>query len=293
MGIASTANSFAFHKNAAIASGTQNIRNNIFVNARSNAAAGTGKHYAVYMLTSGANAALSNNVYFAPGTNGFMGFDGATDVAAYAAGWVSGDINSFLADPALLNPTGTAATLNLHVDPATPSAAESGAIPVASVTTDFDNDPRNATMPDIGADEFSGSTPAPVVTLAALPATAQCIATARTITATVTSLGGPVTSVTLNYNNGSAGSVPMTLSTGSATNGTWTGTIPAASPANTTVTWSVSANNGTFTTTDNGASYQDVYLTGVTTTAGNSSSWRARLCRCGISRYVNYRWKYR
>lgn len=257
---------YAFHKNSGTIAGSENIRNNIFVNARSNASSGGGKHYAIYFTGNATNIGISNNIYHAPGVDGLMGFDGVADVVAYASGWAAGDINSFLFDPVLMAPNGSATTLDLHVNSAVPSPAESGAMPIAGITDDFDGNTRNVSNPDIGADEFSGTTPAPVMLTSPTPANPQCTATARTITATVTSIS-PVTSVVLNYNNGAAGSTPMTLTTGTSTNGTWTATLPAASPANSVVTWNVVASNGGFTTTEGGASYQDAYLTNVVTTA--------------------------
>jgi hypothetical protein len=272
-----TTNTFAFHKNGTLASGTENVKNNIFANVRS----GGGKHYAVYLLTNATGVSLSNNVYYTPGLNGTMGFNGTADVTTYTNGWAAGDINSYVGDPQFINPTGSSSTLDLHISTATPSPAESGATPVALVTDDFDGNARSATLPDIGADEFSGTTPTPVLTnVTRTPTNPQCVATARTISVTISSLGGPITSVTLDYNNGAAGSTAMTLSSGTTTNGVWTGIIPAASPASSVVTWSITASNG-FATTYIGSSYQDAYLTGSTTTAtatpaavctGNTSS---------------------
>lgn len=57
------------------------------------------------------------------------------------------DANSISAPaPFLLTP-------DLHINPATPSAIESGGAPVAGITSDFDNDTRHVATPDIGADE--------------------------------------------------------------------------------------------------------------------------------------------
>lgn len=57
------------------------------------------------------------------------------------------DANSLVASPPfLLAP-------DLHLDTTSPTALESAGSPVAGVTFDFDNAARNATTPDIGADE--------------------------------------------------------------------------------------------------------------------------------------------
>jgi photosystem II stability/assembly factor-like uncharacterized protein len=45
----------------------------------------------------------------------------------------------------------------LHIEPAIPTNIESHATPIAGITTDFDGNTRNATTPDIGADEFTGA----------------------------------------------------------------------------------------------------------------------------------------
>ena len=46
---------------------------------------------------------------------------------------------------------------HLHINAAIATYLEKGAIPIAGIDTDFDGQPRNATQPDIGADEFDGT----------------------------------------------------------------------------------------------------------------------------------------
>ncbi|MEI2748137.1 MAG: GEVED domain-containing protein [Ferruginibacter sp.] len=150
----------------------------------------------------------------------------------------------------------------LHLVPAIVTQVESGAQVIAGITTDFDNNTRSALTPDVGADEFSGTSPAPVFSNVTVPAY-TCTPTAHIINADVTTISGTITSVVLNYNNGSAGSVPMTLVSGD----TYTGTIPAGS-SGVTVTWSISATNSLpLSSTFNGVSYKDDPLFGLTVTA--------------------------
>jgi parallel beta-helix repeat protein len=64
------------------------------------------------------------------------------------------DQNSISADPSFVS---IAFPYNLHVVP--PSPVDGTGIPIVGITTDFDGDIRNATTPDIGADEFGVAGP--------------------------------------------------------------------------------------------------------------------------------------
>ena len=138
--------------------GTNNareFRNNIFVNARSNNGA-TSKHYAVIY---GGNSASPNgltasgNIFFATGTGGVLGLYNTVDRSTLAA-WQAAtgvDATSAFVDPLLVNPSGTAATLDLHLQASSP--AENGGLSISAVTDDFDGQTRsNLTPTDIGAD---------------------------------------------------------------------------------------------------------------------------------------------
>lgn len=135
-------------------SGTYDIRNNIFYMARSNASTG-GKMYAINFTTNTTGVTLNNNLYYAPGTGGYIGYTGAADQAAYTAGWVANDVNSVSADPQFLAATGTSATVDLHMNiyGSSPASNATTYVP-ASVTTDYDGNTRSTTTPDMGADEF-------------------------------------------------------------------------------------------------------------------------------------------
>ena len=133
--------------------------NNIFVNARSNGG-GTGKHYAVnYAGTGGLTA--GGNIFLASGTGGVLGLynsAGVTTLAAWQAA-TGRDATSAVVDPLFVNPTGTAATVDLHSQPNNP-AEGSGVMLTdaltgtpATVADDFDGQTRSILTPvDIGAD---------------------------------------------------------------------------------------------------------------------------------------------
>ncbi|RAK64063.1 hypothetical protein DLM85_19155 [Hymenobacter edaphi] len=124
--------------------GTDVVRNNVLVNARSNGTA-TGTHAAV-TLNATASTTFSNNVYYAPGTGGTVALVGGTPASS-----LSGDANSAVADPMFVNATAATPDLHIRTDVATP--VESKGVALASVPDDFDGTPRNAGTPDVGADE--------------------------------------------------------------------------------------------------------------------------------------------
>ena len=152
-GIAGTTGStYCFY--STVTTNTRNILDNIFYNARSGGA--TGKHYAIRVAGTGYNPAglTSNyNLLLANGaTGGTLGFYGA-DMATIAA-WKAAtgqDMASGNGDPNYVNPTGTSALVDLHVQSPTP--IEAAGIVISSVTDDYDGQTRSTlTPPDIGVD---------------------------------------------------------------------------------------------------------------------------------------------
>jgi hypothetical protein len=131
------------------------LSNNIFYNARSNAS-GIGKNYAIDIA--GANASpiiitLNNNLYFANGTNGFLGRFNATNYNILAA-WVSdlqNDNNSKFGNPNFENILGSSAAFNYHLTGVT--LAESNGTTANTTLLDVDGETRASLTPvDIGAD---------------------------------------------------------------------------------------------------------------------------------------------
>ncbi|MFB6317172.1 right-handed parallel beta-helix repeat-containing protein [Saccharicrinis sp. FJH54] len=127
------ANSTAFYINAG---GNNNIVNNILVNSNVG--------YAYYVISAASIGVSDYNDIFTNGTNvGYWGANKATLADFQAAS--SKDANSISVDPQFVSAT------DLHV---TAEEIDSVATPLTEVTTDIDGEMRDATFPDIGADEF-------------------------------------------------------------------------------------------------------------------------------------------
>ncbi|MFL5747283.1 MAG: beta strand repeat-containing protein [Niastella sp.] len=137
--------------------GTDNVQNNIFVNNRSNATTG-GLHNAIW-VNALAGMTFDHNIYGYGGTGGNFAAaapGGASFAATYTSGWnIGGDLASQAADPLFIDATGAATTVDLHITTAAVSPANGAAVPFTLVTDDIDGEARNATTPDVGADEFS------------------------------------------------------------------------------------------------------------------------------------------
>ena len=198
---------------------------------------------------------------------------------------VTRDQASATENPSFASTTGSSSTF-LHFAASTNTLAESGGSNVSGITADFDGDVRQGnggyagagTAPDIGADEFEGNNPAPAITGASItPSTNQCTALSRAVSCTATTPSGTITGVVINY---SINGTPQTAITMTNTSGNiWDGTIPAASPANAVITWSIVATNSIpYSITYTGASYQDAPFTGVTASA---TATPAILCGTG------------
>ena len=264
-GVGNSGNTYAF--NSLVVTNTRNYRNNIFYNARSNGT-GTGKHYAIQVGGSSANPAgltLNYNDYLSNGTGGYFGRFGSNDYTSIAT-WrlqVGQDINSQNEDPQFLNPTGSAAAVNLHISPTQPTPIEGTGTDIPAILMDYDLETRAGLTPvDIGADAVNAvAIILPVInSVAKNPDANQCIATDRTITANITAGSYDLSSVVLKYKYNSGTTTSVTMTGGNIAAGTtsdWTGIIPTASPLNATVTWSVTVTAGATTKTTNGSSYAD------------------------------------
>lgn len=151
-GVGTTAtNTFAFQRTASATS--DDVRNNIFVNARSNSSTG-GKHYQVFLINN-TTITLNNNIYFGGGTGSVFGTlnNGTSDVFNYSLGWVSSDLSSGVADPQFVNAGGSAQTGDLHISSTLATPIESNGTLISSITDDIDGQLRSGLSPtDIGAD---------------------------------------------------------------------------------------------------------------------------------------------
>jgi hypothetical protein len=195
---------------------TTDLRDNIFVNNRSNST-GTGKHYLI-SLDSLSGVTSNYNDFNQTGTGAIFGVVGVTDSTTLAF-WranTSQDANSIFSDPQFLSPASAAATVNLHISPSIATVVEGSGILISPPTDDFDGQTRSTMTPvDMGADagNFNGldATP-PAITYSALGSTSSTAN--RTLSITVTDATGVPTSGTglprLYFRKGTSGSYATT-----------------------------------------------------------------------------------
>ncbi|NWG27626.1 MAG: T9SS type A sorting domain-containing protein [Ignavibacteriaceae bacterium] len=155
-----------FHTNSTTST-TANLdmRNNIVVNLSN--ASGTGKTVAFRRSAVNVNlnnySTLSNNNCFyagTPGASNVIFFDGTNfdqTIEEFKTRVAPRETFSFTESVPFVNDT--TAPYDLHVRTDVATQTESGGTPITSpitITTDYDGDLRNATTPDVGADEFNG-----------------------------------------------------------------------------------------------------------------------------------------
>ena len=150
----STSNTFAMQSTG---TGTRSFLNNLLVNNRNGGT--TGNHYCLSLAGTGVNPSgltSNNNLFQASGDNGFFLSYNSTNIDNLPSMTSANgqDAGSFSCDPKLLNPTGTASTVDLHISaPPVPTLIEGNGQLVGTVTLDFDGETRSALTPtDIGAD---------------------------------------------------------------------------------------------------------------------------------------------
>ena len=157
-----TTNTFAF--GSTVTTNARNILNNIFANARIIGGGGGANFAATYAGTLPNPAGLNSNfnIYFSNDSTTLIR-NGVTNytLAAWRTAAGNQDANSIVAANIgqinFVNPTGDAATVNLHLQ--SPTIAEAVGTPVAAVTDDFDGQTRSTLTPvDVGADagNFTG-----------------------------------------------------------------------------------------------------------------------------------------
>lgn len=201
------------------------IRNNVFSNSLNNPAAAA-KAYAIYSAASNsAFTTIDYNDYFVSGTQGVLAFlsSDRADIAAWRTATTK-DVNSVNVNPNFNS--------NTVLVPQAGSALVGAGQSIAAVTIDFKGTARN-NPPTIGAYENAGDGLAPVITYTALPftcATGDRILSGVTITdgTGVPTTGSLVPRIYYRKGNGTWFSQPGTLTSGTATNGTWSFQIIAA-----------------------------------------------------------------
>lgn len=288
-----------FGSNAISASSTPNLTlaNNIFINETVPTGAGIASAYRRTTTTlTTYNNASNRNMFYAgiPSASRLIMYDGTNSyqtLAAYQTAVSSRDLNSITGEIGFTYGTGGSFFISLagaSADFLRPVAGittqvESGGVNIATplITTDYSLVIRagnagylgSGTSPDMGAYEFAGISPAPVIVLNSVTpgTTTQCTTTPRDVSATITTSSGTIVSASLVYafNGVPQGSIAMTNSGVNI----WTGTLPVATPTNATVSWGIVATNTlALNSSLNGTSYADDPLAGVTATAFASNT---------------------
>jgi len=210
------------------------LRNNIIINTSTSN--GTGKTTAFRRngttLGNFANTS-NNNIFYAgiPSVRNLIFFDGTNSdqtLATYQTRVAPRDAASFTEMPPFISIIGSSPDF-LHLDPASATQAENGAVNIATYIDDFDGVIRQGnagygglgTAPDIGADEMNGSVVVVTnfnLTTPALAPTYTSLANAITALNTVTSmLNGTVTITLMPGNSQTAPVGGYNISTNAAT----------------------------------------------------------------------------
>jgi hypothetical protein len=123
------------------------LKNNIFVNTRDESPYCAS---AIYDYSASNLTTDYNDLYYEPNQYNCMVRAAGTDYLTLADWQAMGqDLNSITEMPFFVSP-------DLHIDENIATYLESRGTPIAGMVTDIDGDTRNATTPDIGADEFDG-----------------------------------------------------------------------------------------------------------------------------------------
>ncbi len=174
-GVGTTAtNTYAYRRTA---SGTDSLKNNLFINNRSNASTG-GSHYAMHINAISSFTSNYNDLYVG-GTGGVLGF--YTSNRTTLALWRSGtgrDLNSVNRAVTFVSSS------DLHLDGASIGDVNLIGTPLENVTKDVDDDMRHATLPYIGADEASTALPVELVSFSVTAARLNAELTWTTATET-------------------------------------------------------------------------------------------------------------
>lgn len=203
------------------------VRNNVLVNRST--PAGAAQSVAHRRTTSGLTtygAGSGNNLYWAgtPGPANLIYADGTNSdqlIADFRTRVADRDNVSVSNDPSFLSTSGASADF-LRPDPAVPTPIESGAVPIAGLSVDFANQPRNAVSPDIGAWEIVGTTldlAPPSIRYTPFTATSSIVD--RALPVVITDAGGVAgggVAPRIYYRKGAAGPYVSVACTGGAPN---------------------------------------------------------------------------
>jgi gliding motility-associated-like protein len=220
-----TSSSVCFQKSSS--SFNDSLRNNIFVNKR--LSAGTGTQYAIVHGAGGGMISSDYNCLFSFGspTNQLGSVNNVNVISLTDWRTTTGnDMNSVSAIPNFVS------SVNLHLVPGMNGGVNNKGISLPSVFDDFDNDPRSASTPDIGADEMADAT-VPLITYT--PFLFTCSTSDRVLTATIVDETGVPVSGSLapriyykKLTSLTWMSRPGILISGSSNSGTWNFTIAAS-----------------------------------------------------------------
>ncbi len=141
---------------------TLNLINNILVNTST--PNGTGKTVAFKRSGNVLNNYISssnNNLFYAgiPSSSKLIFYDGTNSdqtISSYKTRVAPRDSNSFSENPNFLSVSGSNVNF-LHIDSTLATQIESGGINITGISDDYDGNIRNASAPDVGADEFKGT----------------------------------------------------------------------------------------------------------------------------------------
>ncbi|MBK9729723.1 MAG: T9SS type A sorting domain-containing protein [Chitinophagaceae bacterium] len=139
------------------------LKNNIFINERSNSGTSTGTHYAIRFNSTPSTYTGTANDLFTSGTGGVLGYVGAankTSLALWSAATTPVNQDNPAGSPPSLSMSFTfVSTIDLHIvaNACDISTLNNAGTPIAGFTTDYDATSRSGTTPDIGADEVSNA----------------------------------------------------------------------------------------------------------------------------------------
>ena len=219
-----------------IRNGRLDLRNNIIINNSTPKGSGL----AIAFKRAGANlenyaTTSDNNLFYAgpPSANKVIYYDGTnTDqtLAEFKARVTTRDASSVSELPVFISTNGNSPSF-LRIDPSIPSQVESAGAPVGGITDDIDGELRSMTNPDIGADEFAGTTndiTGPGIHFTSLRNTASVAQ--RTFAVKILDASGVATGVNaariyFRKNGGAYASTVLVMDSGVSKNGSYTATI--------------------------------------------------------------------